>query len=70
MAQLLIVSNLGAAGLTPAQAFLAGVVPFVGIDAVKAAVAVVVAEALRRTGVVPVSRYRKAAPAVEPPASI
>ena len=53
VAQLLLVTNLGLKGLTIEQALLAGVVPFVAIDAAKAAVAVVVAEALRRTGVVP-----------------
>jgi len=53
-AQLLFISWLGTeGGLSPAQAFLLGVVPFVGIDALKAAGAVLVAQALRRSGVVP-----------------
>jgi biotin transport system substrate-specific component len=53
-AQLLLVSQLGAqGGLSPLQAFVVGVLPFVGIDAIKAAAAVLVAQALRRTGVVP-----------------
>jgi biotin transport system substrate-specific component len=51
--QLLVVTNIGVQGLTPTQAFVAGVVPFIGVDALKAVVAVIVAEALRRTGVVP-----------------
>jgi biotin transport system substrate-specific component len=54
--QLLAVTRLGAGGLSLQQAMVAGVVPFIGIDAAKGAVAVAVAEALRRTGVVPSAR--------------
>jgi len=43
VAQLAIVANL-----TPAQAFTAGALPFLGIDVAKAAVAVVAAQAVRR----------------------
>jgi biotin transport system substrate-specific component len=45
-AQLTVVAHL-----TPLQAFVAGVVPFVGPDAVKAAVAIAVAAAVRKAGV-------------------
>lgn len=37
--------------LTPAQSFLVGVLPFVGPDAIKAAVAIAVASAVRKAGV-------------------
>jgi len=43
-------------GLSFREAFIAGVVPFILIDAAKAAVAVGVAGALRRAGVVPAPR--------------
>ena len=59
VAQLLLVTNIGTQGLTFTKALLVGVVPFVGIDAAKAAAAVVVAEALRRTGVVPGAAPRR-----------
>ncbi len=39
-------------GMGPAEAFVAGVAPFIAIDAIKAAVALGVARALRRAGVV------------------
>ena len=69
VSQLLLITNLGSQGLTFTQALLVGVVPFVGIDAAKAAVAVVVAEALRRTGVVPGAQPRRQpATATDPPA--
>lgn len=38
-------------GLSPAEAFVAGVAPFIALDAAKAAVAVGVAASLRRAGV-------------------
>jgi len=46
-AQLALVTGMG-----PAEAFFAGVAPFIAIDAIKAAVALGVARALRRAGVV------------------
>ena len=53
-AQLLLVTNMGTqGGLTPLAAFMVGVLPFVGVDALKAVAAVAAAQALRRTGVVP-----------------
>ena len=51
--QLWAVSRLGADGLTFVQAILAGAAPFILFDAGKAVVAILVAQALRRTGVLP-----------------
>lgn len=48
-AQLMLV-----AGLSPAEAFIGGVAPFIALDAAKAAVAVGVASSIRRTGLVSV----------------
>jgi biotin transport system substrate-specific component len=45
-AQLAIITNMGFA-----KAFLVGVVPFIGPDAVKAAAAIVVAQGVRKSGV-------------------
>jgi biotin transport system substrate-specific component len=68
VSQLLLITNMGSQGLTLTQALLVGVAPFVGIDAAKAAVAVVVAQALRRTGVVPEAQPRRRPTTVtEPP---
>jgi biotin transport system substrate-specific component len=55
--QLFVVTHLGATGgLSIGQALLIGAAPFLIPDLIKAAVAVAVAEVLRRTGVVPGSR--------------
>lgn len=51
--QLWGVSNLGQQGLSLMAAVAVGAAPFIVPDLIKAAVAIVVAEALRRTGVVP-----------------
>jgi biotin transport system substrate-specific component len=54
--QLYVISQLGkTAGLTIGQAFILGAAPFLVPDLIKAAVAVAVAEVLRRAGVVPSS---------------
>lgn len=42
------------AGLSPAEAFIGGVAPFIALDAAKAAVAVGIAASIRRTGLVSV----------------
>ena len=71
VSQLLMVTNMGADGLTFMQALIAGVVPFVGIDVAKAVVAVVVAEALRRTGLLPgVLTRRQTVAVTDPPTAV
>jgi biotin transport system substrate-specific component len=55
--QLFVISHLGAkTGMSIGQAVVVGAAPFLVPDLIKAAVAVVVAEMLRRTGVVPGAR--------------
>ena len=51
--QLWLVTNLGPSGLSVVQAILVGAAPFILVDIGKAVVAVLVAQALRRTGVLP-----------------
>jgi biotin transport system substrate-specific component len=51
--QLMVVTYVGGSGLSLAGALLAGAVPFLVPDALKGVIAIVVAEALRRTGLVP-----------------
>jgi biotin transport system substrate-specific component len=53
IAQLMVVTYVGGSGLSLVQALLVGAAPFVLPDVLKGVVAIVVAEALRRTGVVP-----------------
>ncbi len=54
--QLVIVTTVGGAGLSPIQAFAVGALPFLPGEAIKAVIAIAVAEALRRTGVLPERR--------------
>jgi biotin transport system substrate-specific component len=55
IAQLMVVTHVGGSGLSLVQALLVGAAPFVLPDALKGVLAIAVAQALRRTGVVPVT---------------